>query len=260
MEVILQEDTCLPIPIVHGPSDIEKLRPSETDRWFGYMKAGYDYLRSQKDGTFVLSVRGTMTPMDIANAVRGDEIFLDFLLRPDFVHVLLTEIVIAIQWYFSRLCSWTDQINGSHIFAYGTSWMPPGTIGHLSNDAAMLCSPEIYDEFGFPYEQKLFENYSQVLYHVHNEKLHFLPKLVELSGMALLEITNDPTVPPTIEDLERVLAVTGSANLMLTMTSDQVRDHLDELESRNIFLQVECQDRCDAEDIIAFIRDRSKPL
>lgn len=260
MDVKLQQDTCLPIPIIHEPGDLTGLRLSESDRWFGYMKTGYEYLRSQKDGSYVLSVRGTMTPMDIANAVRGDEIFLDFLLRPDFVHELLIEIVKAIQWYFPRLCAWADQINGSHVYTYGMSWMPPGTIGHLSNDAAMLCSAEIYDEFGFPYEYQVFKDYNQVLYHVHNEKLHYLPKLVELPGLALLEVTNDPTVPPTIEDLERVLAATGSANLMLTLTSDQVRSHLDDLNTRNIFLQVECQDRDDAEDTIAFVRDRSKPL
>jgi hypothetical protein len=260
MDVILQEDTCLPVPVIFESSDLKKLRLSETDRWFGYMKDGYDYLRRQKDGSFVLSVRGAMTPMEIANAVRGDELFIDFLEQPEFVHSMLTVLVEALRWYFPRLCSWADYFAGSHVFAYGMSWMPPGTIGHLANDAAMLCSADIYAEFGFPYEVQLVEGYQQVLYHVHNEKMHYVPQLVKLPGMALLEVTNDPTAPSTADDLARIFAATGSANLMLMMTSGQVRDHLDELGSRNVFLQVECQDRLDAEDIIAFVRDRSKAL
>ena len=256
MDVQLQEDTCLPIPIIQEPADLWKVRCSEADRWFHYMEKSYKYLRDQKDGSFVLSVRGTMTPMEIANAVRGDVLFMDFLQQPDFVHDLLAILVKAIRWYFPKLCSWADQIHNSHVFTYGKSWMPPGTIGHLANDAAMLCSADIYAEFGFPYELQVVQGYNQIIYHVHNEKMHYVPQLAKLPGLALLEVTNDPTAPPTIEDLERVFAATELANLMLTVTSDQIREHLDELDSRNVFLQVDCQDRLDAEDIIAFVRDR----
>jgi hypothetical protein len=138
--------------------------------------------------------------------------------------------------------------------------MPPGTIGHLANDAAMLCSPQVYDEFGFPYESRLVAGYEAVFYHVHNEKLHYVPCLAELPGLALLEVTDDPRTLPCIEDLPRILGATGQANLMLRATSDQVRQRLEELGDRNVFLAVDCQDRADAEDIVAFVRDRSKPL
>lgn len=78
--------------------------------------------------------------------------------------------------------------------------------------------------------------------------------------ISLLEVTNDPKTPPALEDLPRVLAATGTANLMLYGTSAQVRAHLGELTSRNVFLDVTCTDRADAEDIVAFVRARSKPL
>ncbi len=70
----------------------------------------------------------------------------------------------------------------------------------------MLCSPAIYDAFGFPYEQQLVADYAGVLYHVHNEKLHFVPRVAQLPHLALLEVTNDPKRPPALEDLPRVLA------------------------------------------------------
>ncbi len=259
-EVLLQADTCLPVPIIKEPADLAKLHFSETDKWFGYMKKGYEYLHSQKDGSFVLSVRGTMAPMDIANALRGDELFVDFLLQPDFVHQLLGFLVKAIRWYYPRLCSWADQINAGYVYRHGMNWMPPNTIGHLANDAAMLCSAKVYAEFGFPYETQVVAGYDQVFYHVHNEKLHYIPQLAQLPGMAMLDVTNDPGSPTTVEDLERIFAATGSANLMLAMTSNQVRAHLDEMDSRNIFLRVNCVDRADAEDVIAFVWDRSKAL
>jgi hypothetical protein len=260
MEVRLQEDTCLPLPLLREPSDIDKLRWSEKHRWFDLMRRSYEHLRTLQDGTFVLSVRGAMTPMDLANAVRGDEILTDLLLRPEFCHRLMAILVKAIQWYYKHLISWTDCLGGGHVFRHGGGWMPAGTLGHLANDLAMLCSPEIYEAFGFPYEAQLTHGYKAVLYHVHNERLHYVPRLAQLPRLAMLEVSDDPKTTPCIEDLPRILDATGNANLMLRASSAQIRTHLDELHERNVYLLVTCQDRADAQDIIAFVRNRSKPL
>lgn len=258
MDVRYQQDTCIATPILEHPADIEQLNINEGTKWFQYMKRGYDYLRSKKDGTFVLCLRGTMAPMDMANALRGDELFSDFLLNPEWVHRLMKFLVRAIDWYFHQLCLWADKIDGGYIYYIGSGWIPGNCIGHLSNDAAMLCAPAIYDKFGFPYEVELTQNYDSVFYHVHNEKLHFVPKVATIPGLALLEVTNDPKTPGSLEDLPRVFAATGTTNLMLSGTSDQVRTHIDELKQRNIFLQVSCLDRKDAEDIIGFVRRHSR--
>jgi hypothetical protein len=236
------------------------LRFSEEDRWFRIMRSSYDHLRLRKDGTFVLSMRGTMTPMDVASAVRGDGLFTDFLLEPAFCHELMETLTAAIPWYYEHLWSWADDVAGGRVFRHFGPWLPPGTIGHLANDTAMLCSPRVYEEFGFPYEARLLEPYAAAFYHVHNESLHYVPRLAGLPRLALLEVTDDPKTVPCIEDLDRILGATGRANLMLHATSDQVRQRLDELQDRNVYLVVSCQDRADAEDILAFTRDRSKPL
>jgi hypothetical protein len=259
LSVRLQEDTCLPIPAVRSPEDLDKLTLNTGNRWFGYMRDGYRHLRGRQDGSFLLSVRGTMAPMDMANAVRGDELFVDVLAEPEFAHRLMARMVQALRWYYPQLVSWADQVAGGQVFAFG-GWLGPGCIGHLSNDAAMLCGPAVYDQFGLPYERQQVAGYRQVLYHVHNEKLHFIPKLVALPNLALLEVTHDPKTPHPIEDLPRILAATGSANLRIAAASDQVRAHLGELAGRNFFLEARCRDRRDAEDLIALVRSRSRPL
>jgi hypothetical protein len=259
-DAVLQSDTCLPVPALKSPEDLEGYRLSRQTKWFQYMKKGYDYLRSKKDGTFVLSIRGTMTPMDMASAWRGNELYLDFILRPEFVHRLMKFLAEAIPWYYRQLSSWADDIGGGHVFYFGGGWMDKEVIGHISNDAAMLCSPEVYDEFGFPYEAELAKKYRGVFYHVHNEKLHFVPRVAQLPGMTMLEVSNDPKTPGALDDLDRIFAATGSANLMLRGTADEVRASIDRLKERNVFLQVSCRDRAEAKDIIALVRDRSKPL
>ena len=259
-EVMLQEDTCLPIPLLDQLENFDLLKVSEDAVWFQYMKTGYQYLNNQKDGTFVLSNRGTMTPMDIANAIRGDALFTDFLLEPELTHKLMTFLTSAINWYYDKLNSWADTIKGGQVYFLSGGWMEESTIGHLSNDTAMLCSHNIYREFGYPYEIQLTNNFDQIFYHVHNEKIHYLPSLLNLPNLSLLEISNDPKTVPPVEDLQRLLKITGDKKLMLLATSEQVKKNIQYLKECNVFLQVQCTDYKEAENIIDFIRQESKPI
>lgn len=259
-EVRLQETTCLPTPILATPADLERLTLNRETRWYRIMRDSYAYLHDRNDGSFFVSVRGTMSPMDIGNAIRGDALFSDFLTDPTFAHRLMAFLVAAMRWYYDQILDWADDVAGGRIFMYHSSWMGPRTIGHMTNDAAMLCSPKVYEVFGFPYERQVTEHYAGALYHVHNQKLHFAARVAQLPNLKLLEVTNDPKTPPALDDLPRVLAATGAANLMLYGTSDQVRARLGELKSRNVLLDVTCADRADAEDIVAFVRSQSKPL
>jgi hypothetical protein len=257
LEVRLQEDTSLPVPAIRSPEDLDRLTLDENNRWFRYMKEGYAHLRSRQDGSFLLSVRGTMAPMDLANALRGDELFIDVLAEPEFAHRLIKFCTQALRWYYPKLLAWAGEVAGGHVFSFG-GWLGPGCIGHLSNDAAMLCGPEVYEQFGLPYEREQTAGYRMVLYHVHNEKMHFLPRLVTLPNLALLEVSTDPKTPPPIEDLARIRAATGRVNLRFAATSDQLRAHVGELAGFNVYLDVRCRDRKDAEDVIGLVRDRSR--
>jgi hypothetical protein len=201
-----------------------------------------------------------MAPMDVANAVLGDDLFTDLITNPEFVHRLLAFLTKAVDWYYRRMRSWADQYEGGNFMFYHNSWMGPDAVGHMTNDAAMLCAPRIYDQFGYPYESQLAAGFGPALYHVHNQKMHFVPKVAQLPHLALLEVTNDPKTTSALDDLPRVLANTGQANLMLTGSSDQVRAHMDELKERNVLLVVTCADRADAKDIIEFVRAHSQPF
>lgn len=258
MDVLFQETTCLPLPNIKSPNDLEKLAFSTTDKWFQYMQKSYAYLKSKQDGTFFLAVRGTMMPMDIANAVRGDEIFMDFLLEPEFVRRLMRFLTDAVLWYYPYLLDWADTLEEGHIYRLGGGWIPDACLGHTSNDLAMLCSNEIYEEFGFPYEETICRQFDRVLYHVHNEKIHYVPKLAQLPNLALLEVSHDPKTPEPIDELPKIYSMTGSANLMLHANSEQVRRHIKELKARNVFLDVMCTDREDAADLVQLVRSYSK--
>ena len=259
-KVHLQENTSLPEPIIRDWADLDSLRLSEAAPWFQYMKKGYDYLRSRKDGTFLLSVRGTEMPMDLANALRGDDIFMDFLADKEPAHRLLAWCVTGLRWYYNHLLSWADEIDGGQLLFYTSSWLGPRPLGHVSNDAAMLCSREVYEEFGYPYEVQLMEGFGRLFYHVHTEKMHFLPKAATLPRLTFMEMTPDPKSPDPIEDLPNIFAHTGQAALVLYGNPAQLARAIEPLKQRNAFLTIRCKDRAEAIEVVRFVRKHSKPL
>jgi hypothetical protein len=176
------------------------------------------------------------------------------------VHRLLRFLTTAQPWYYRQLLSWAGMVAGGHVLRAPYGWVPAHSLGHVSNDAAMLCGTPVYEEFGLPYETELARQFSGVVYHVHNEKLHYLPTLATLPGLALLEITQDPKSARSADDLPRIFAATGGANLQLHFSSDEVRRCLPALAERNVHLDVTCRDRADAQDVIALVRRQSKPL
>jgi hypothetical protein len=222
------------------------------------MKKAYEYLRARNDGTYLLSVRGISMPMELANAVRGNDIFVDFMENPLFVHRLLEKLTGAILWYYPKLCSWADTIEGGNVFFGAYGWAGPNFLGHVSNDTAMLCSPEIYRDFGYPYESLIAERFGGMIYHIHNEKMHHIPQIASLPNLKLLAVTRDPKTPKTSDDLDRILSSTGSVNLGLHVDSEDLRLHINDFKSRNILLKVYCRDKEDARDIIALVRAHSK--
>lgn len=261
MEVQLQRDTCLPLPLVHRPADLDRLAFSTSARWFQYLQRGYQHLQARKAGRYVVSFGGMIGPMDMANAVRGDDFFLDVLLDPDFAHRLLRRMVEASRWFFDHLLGWCDPVADGYVYQFGGFWLPGARPGHLTNDPAMMCGSEVYEAFGFPYERELAATYTGSLYHVHNANLRMVPRVAALPELRVLQISNDPKTTPVPEDLPRLYALTPpSLPLMMHATSDQIRAHLPELKQRNICLRVPCRDRADADDIVALVRRESRGL
>ena len=114
-DVLLQDNTCLPVPLLTGDAGLERIRWGEDQPWFRYMQRGYRYLASRKDGTFVVANRGAIMPMDIANGLCGDQLFTDFYDRPDFVHsTMMLQAEAIIQRAETRHSTRASQRSASH--------------------------------------------------------------------------------------------------------------------------------------------------
>jgi len=100
------------------------------------------------------------------------------------------------------------------VFRHIGSWMEGRCLGHLSNDAAMLCSTAVYDEFGFPYERDLIDRYESAIYTSTTRNCttcHSWP--AAQAGAARSGAR--PKAALLLSDLPRIFAATGSVALRL---------------------------------------------
>ena len=260
LKVLLQPTTSLALPFYDDITQVpEVLSFSEDAPWVRIMCESYEWLKEQRRGDFVLSVRGAASPMELANSMRGDDLFMDLLEEPEHCHRLMNALTELYPAYFNMLRSWADRVEGGTMSAYLDLWMGPNAIGHLSNDTAMLCSAAVYEEFGFPYEARLLSHYDNAFYHVHSEKMHYLPKLARLPNLRLIQVQEDPQVGSNMKNLEAILKATGDRALMLSGSPGEIIPRLDLLATRNVCLRAWCADRNEAESLVAAVRKHSKP-
>jgi len=261
LKVVLQPATSLAVPAYDDIARVPReLSFSEDAPWVRLMRESYAWLREQQRGDFVLAVRGGASPMELANSLRGDDIFMDFLEEPEHCHRLMNALTELYPSYFDLLRSWADRVEGGFLSAYLDAWMGPDPIGHLSNDTAMLCSAAVYKEFGFPYEARLLSRYNGAFYHVHSEKMHYVPMLARLPNLRLIQVQEDPRVGSNMKNLEAIMAATGDCALMLAGSPEEIIPRLDLLATRNVYLRAWCADRNEAESLVAAVRSHSKPL
>jgi len=74
----------------------------------------------------------------------------------------------------------------------------------------------------------------------------------------LLEISEDPIVPESIENLDTIYASTpGISHLMIHGTPDQFKKNIHKLKQRNVFCDVLCSTKDEAKEMVLFIYKHS---
>jgi hypothetical protein len=133
-------------------------------------------------------------------------------------------------------------------------------MGHFAHDVAMLCRTAVYEEFGLPDDEALTGHWDHIVFDVHTAQMHDLPGLATLRSLRLLQPQEDPGTGSKFQVIDRIQRQTGRANLLLTATAREIRDHLDAVRDRNVFSIAQCESREDTADLMDWLRSQPRPL
>lgn len=134
-------------------------------------------------------------PMDICEVIWGSSLFYALYDQPDLVHALLNLIT---ETYLRCMRAWMDVVPFHPDGNAHWGFYHRGNI-MLRDDSAMNLSPEMFDQFVRPYDQRLLDELGGGAIHFCGRGDHYAPSLGEMRGLYAVNLSQ-----PEYNDMETI--------------------------------------------------------
>ncbi|MBN2852044.1 MAG: hypothetical protein JXQ23_04840 [Clostridia bacterium] len=233
--------------------DMGKLSLDENNIYLKLVIDGLKYIKEKADDRFFIRYRGADGPMDIANVVRGNDIFYDIYEEPEMLKELMDFCQKAVLFTLTRQKEIIDVVDGGVITGFGV-WLEGNSIGHISEDASTMISPEQFSEFGKPYTEKVTSQFDHVFMHVHALGAHNLPLIASIDKIDNIEISNDPNCKRAIEIYKDFEEVLKDKTVIVNLTNQEVKENLEFLKNHKTIIWYDAATVKDAVETVSLVR------
>ncbi|NSW91029.1 MAG: hypothetical protein HPY74_10250 [Firmicutes bacterium] len=253
-EVIMGYDTSWVHPVIREWSDIEKLKMDEYNPWFCILKEMIQYCVNTCEGDYVVSTLCNFGPGDMANALRGNDLFYDLYDNPQKVHELMDKSSDAIIWLEEELRKIAGMMEGGVVTA--NVWLP-GQAPYISEDFTDLCSSKIFNEFGYKYTQKIINHFGGAYIHHHAKGYHVHKDIASLKNLKMLEISLDPNCLRPVDHLEELFEMNNGIPLMIRCSARDVYQEIEHMKKGRLVIMLNIDTIEEGRDVMKFIRKNS---
>ena len=253
-EVIMGDDTSWTHPCVESIADVERLKMDDNNYWYRKVLEIAQYFIDMQNGEYAVAGFGNAGPGDMANALRGNEIFYDIYDDPDLVHALMAKCVAPTIWLEKSIQKLTGDVFGGSIAA--NCWFP-GRVPYLSGDFNDLCSADIFCEYDLQYMQQIIDAFDGAFVHHHAKGLHVHRDFARLKNLKLLEISWDPNMPRPVDMLPDIYEMNNGVPLMIRCTAQDVFKYIDQLKASRTVLMLNIDNLEEGKEVMKLIRKNS---
>jgi hypothetical protein len=145
-------------------------------------------------------------PMDICEVVWGSGLFLDIMDEPDLVRQFLEIIT---ETYIRLMREWNRVVPPRDGFMAHWGVFHKGTI-MLRDDSAMNLSPEMFEGFIEPYDQRLLDEFGGGAIHFCGRGDHYIHRIPEMKGVYAVNMSQ-----PHLNHMETILGNTVDQGIQL---------------------------------------------
>ena len=204
------------------------------------------------------------SPLDAANGIRGNELFVEMHTAPDQVQALVDWCVdseLAIEAFIHDNAPRPAGWGSGHM---GT-WLPPRAVW-INGDPVGLISREMMPVFEQPYTGRLFTSTGGGFFHNHTRGLYQVDQVARTQGILVQQFTRDPKCP-TVTDvllgdpLQRDIILEASMVTPIYLSGvlpDELLSALPILAGGRFIVNVACDpERDDVAGLIARVRAAS---
>jgi hypothetical protein len=168
--------------------------------------------------------------MDLAGALRGEEIYYDLYDNPDELHELLDYCADATIQFAEDIYSLARKYLKDT--EYGM-WLLEGNI-NMSEDISCMISGDLYREFCAPHTQKVIDHFGVGHMHCHSRAMYLVKEICNLKNVANLWLATDPNQPRPMEHIEQLVQDANGVCLAIDCDSfDEIENNIDALRKGN---------------------------
>ncbi len=226
------------------------------NRWCNFIKEYTEVLQAHQDGNFAIGAFPNFAPSDMANALRGNQLFYDLYDVPEQVELLLQRSADAI----IAIAEFTNSLGGGVLggTATGAMWIP-GSGVFMSEDAADMCSLDIYEQYFKKHTQRVLDHIGHGYIHHHALGWHNHHAISTLNHLDVCELSWDPNCPRPIEHIEEVIEQTDSNKILqIRCTCEDVYTHIEGLKKGRVHIMLNTNSVEEATETVQFIRKHSR--
>ena len=192
-EPIFDGGTSWAEPVLHDYNDLDRLQLDLSNPWLERVITGNTAVLEMHDDDFCVMPLGFRSPLDLANGIRGDDLFLEFHDRPDQVGHLVNWCADAIIAVHEHVLLRVPTPPGQ--CGFWRTWLPDGIV-HMNCDPVDLMSTELAEQFDRPYTARVMQSAAGGgMYHHHGNGSHQINYVSQLPGLRLQNIMTDPGGP-----------------------------------------------------------------
>ncbi|MBQ0009884.1 MAG: hypothetical protein KBS76_02125 [Ruminococcus sp.] len=243
-------------PIMDDISEQDKLRLDEENVWLHRVTDGIAYYREHYGDRFIPRLRGADGPSDIANIVRGNDLFYDVYDEPDEVKSLLSFCADAMRFTLEKQREAAGSFMGGFVSGFEI-WLPGNAIGHISEDASCMMSYDMYEELFLPALKKAVAGYDNVMLHTHSLGAKMLPLFAQVPEISVIELSSDPNAPRAVSIWREYEEVLRDKIVVVAPSREELPAIADLLSRNRAVVWYEAETRKEAEEAVAFVRNLS---
>ena len=253
-DIEFTQDTSWSRPVIESWEDMHKISLSEDNPWFQVLQQTAGLFAEHLRGQAGLATFYHYSPLDLANALRGNQIFIDFYEEPERVKQLLDFCVEAVIWLEEQLWPVMGELNGGAPL-WG-SWLPDHSL-MMSEDIANMCKPSDYTRWAQPWTQRVIDHFDGAFIHNHAMGLNQQSYIARLKDLYILQISEDPNQPRPFDRLENLIKEVGMVPLQISFRPEEIEDAVEVSKKGRVILQTYTPTVEEANRIVQYIRKHS---
>ncbi len=229
-EIIFKPDTSWSTPCLENITDYKNFPKLGTSKWYKrFLEISESLIIKAKDSG-IPYMRGFFSPLDLAQALRGEKIYYDFYDYPDELHNLL-------DYCADATIRFAEDIYGlvkKHLYdtPYGC-WYTNRKI-NMSEDIACMISGDLYREFCAPHTQKVINHFGIGYMHCHSRAMYLVKEICRMDHVVHLWLATDPNQPRPIEHVDELVEAANKAVVAIDCENfSEIENNIESLRKGN---------------------------